>query len=143
MPHTLIVGGTRGLGREVVRILASRGSRVSVIGRREPPERDRHIPNVQHWIADLLDGDAALRAAESAVVKNGPLNYLIFCQRYRGKDDDWAGEIQVSLTATKQLIEALTPKFAPEGDRGIVRSEERRVGKEGRTRGVAEHIIKR
>jgi NAD(P)-dependent dehydrogenase (short-subunit alcohol dehydrogenase family) len=120
MPHTLIVGGTRGLGREVVRILASRGSYVSVIGRREPPERDRHIPNVRHWIADLLDGDAALRAAESAVVKNGPLNYLIFCQRYRGKDDDWAGEIQVSLTATKQLIEALAPKFAPEGDRGIV-----------------------
>ncbi len=85
MPHTLIVGGTRGLGRELVRTLALRGSHVSVIGRREPPERDRHIPNVRHWIADLLDGDAALRAAESAVGKNGPLNYLIFCQRYRGR----------------------------------------------------------
>jgi NAD(P)-dependent dehydrogenase (short-subunit alcohol dehydrogenase family) len=75
---------------------------------------------VRHWIADLLDGDAALRAAESAVGSNGPLNYLVFCQRYRGKDNDWAGEIQVSLTATKQLIEALAPRFDPEGDRGIV-----------------------
>jgi NAD(P)-dependent dehydrogenase (short-subunit alcohol dehydrogenase family) len=120
MSHALIVGGTRGLGREVVRILASRGSQVSVIGRRDPPEGDRQIPNVRHWIADLLDGEAALRAAESAVGRIGPLNYLIFCQRYRGKDNDWAGEIQVSLTATKQLIEALAPKFAPEGDRGIV-----------------------
>jgi NAD(P)-dependent dehydrogenase (short-subunit alcohol dehydrogenase family) len=120
MSHALVVGGTRGLGREVVRILSSRGSQVSVIGRRDPPEGDRQIPNVQHWIADLLDGDAALRAAESAVGSNGLLNYLIFCQRYRGKDNDWAGEIQVSLTATKQLIEALAPRFAPEGDRGIV-----------------------
>jgi NAD(P)-dependent dehydrogenase (short-subunit alcohol dehydrogenase family) len=120
MSHALIVGGTRGLGREVVRILASRGSQVSVIGRRDPPEGDRQIPNVRHWIADLLDGEAALRAAESAVGRIGPLNYLIFCQRYRGKDNDWAGEIQVSLTATKELIEALVPRFAPEGDRGIV-----------------------
>ncbi len=120
MSHALIVGGTRGLGREVVRILASRGSQVSVIGRRDPPEGDRQIPNVRHWIADLLDGDAALRAAESAVGRIGPLDYLIFCQRYRGKDNDWTGEIQVSLTATKQLIEALAPRFSAEGDRGIV-----------------------
>jgi NAD(P)-dependent dehydrogenase (short-subunit alcohol dehydrogenase family) len=120
MPHALIVGGTRGLGREVMRLLAARESCVSVIGRHEPPETDKQVPNVRHWIADLLDGDAALRAAESAVGRSGPLNYLIFCQRYRGKDDDWAGEIQVSLTATKQLIEALAPKFATEGDRGIV-----------------------
>ncbi len=41
-------------------------------------------------------------------------------QRYRGQDDDWTGEIQVSLTATRQLIELLVPKFETRGDRGIV-----------------------
>jgi NAD(P)-dependent dehydrogenase (short-subunit alcohol dehydrogenase family) len=120
MTHSLIVGGTRGLGRAVMRALSARGDRVSVIGRREPPAADKAVANVKHWIADLQQGDAALHAAESAVAENGPPSYLVFAQRYRGKDDDWAGEIQVSLTATRRLIDALAPKFAPEGDKAIV-----------------------
>jgi NAD(P)-dependent dehydrogenase (short-subunit alcohol dehydrogenase family) len=120
MAHTIIVGGTRGLGRELMRKLAERGDRVSVIGRREPPPEDRAVQGVRHWIADLLDGDAAQRAAEAAIAESGPLNYLVFAQRYRGKDDDWTGEIEVSLTATRKLIESLTPRFASEGDRSVV-----------------------
>ena len=119
-PHTLIVGGTRGLGRELMRLLAAHGHRVSVIGRREPEPADREVPKTKHWLADLSDGDAGSRAAQSAVEERGPLDYLVFCQRYRGQDDDWAGEIQVSLTATRQLIERLVPKFVTRGDRGIV-----------------------
>lgn len=120
MTHTLIVGGTRGLGRALMRALAARGDRVSVIGRREPPDSDKAVPNVKHWKADLQAGDSALRAAGSAIAERGQLSYLIFAQRYRGEGDIWSGEIQVSLTATKQLIEALAPQFNPQGDRGIV-----------------------
>jgi NAD(P)-dependent dehydrogenase (short-subunit alcohol dehydrogenase family) len=120
MIHTLIVGGTRGLGRAVMRLLSGRGDRVSVIGRRDPPDADKSVANVKHWIADLQQRDAALRAAEAAVAEGGPLSYLIFAQRYRGKEDDWAGEIRVSLTATRELIDALAPRFAREGDRAVV-----------------------
>jgi len=120
MSHALIVGGTRGLGRAVTRILAARGDRVSVFGRREPPQADMRIQNAKHWIVDLCDDSAAQRAVESVIDDRGPLHYLIFCQRYRGQGDDWAGEIQVSLTATKRLIDTLAPKFAPEDDKGIV-----------------------
>jgi NAD(P)-dependent dehydrogenase (short-subunit alcohol dehydrogenase family) len=120
MPHTLIVGGTRGLGRELMRILAKQGHKVSVIGRREPPEADRAIAGVKHWIADLQTGDQATRAALDAVGVAGPLDYLVFCQRFRGKENDWAGEIQVSLTASRDLIEALVPKFSATGDKGVV-----------------------
>jgi NAD(P)-dependent dehydrogenase (short-subunit alcohol dehydrogenase family) len=120
MSHALIVGGTRGLGRALMRILAGRGDHVSVIGRRESPEADTRVQNTRHWIVDLQDDNATLRTVESVVNERGPLHYLIFCQRYRGQGDDWAGEIQVSLTATKQIVEALVPKFSPDGDRGIV-----------------------
>ena len=120
MPHTLIIGGTRGLGRELMRILTSKGHQVSVIGRSDPPEADINIRNTKHWNADLQDGNKALDAAESAVSEFGPLNYLVFCQRYRGKENDWMGEIQVSMTATKGLIDGLASKFVPEGDKGIV-----------------------
>lgn len=120
MPHSLIVGGTRGLGRELVRTLAGQGHRVSVIGRRDPPAEDRSIPDVKHLIADLIDADATLRTAQAAIEERGALNYLVFCQRYRGAEDDWAGEIQVTLTATRHLVEGLVPSFHAEGDKGIV-----------------------
>lgn len=120
MPHTLLVGGTRGLGRSIMRLLNFKGHQVSIIGRRDPPSEDLRVNNVHYWTADLRDGNKAQLAAEAAVAKFGPLNYLIFCQRYRDNDDDWEGEIQVSMTATKNLIEGLILKFSPEGDKGIV-----------------------
>jgi len=88
MPHTLIIGGTRGLGRELMRILTSKGHQVSVIGRRDPPEEDLNVKNAKYWNADLQDGNKALDAADAAVSEFGPLNYLVFCQRYRGKEND-------------------------------------------------------
>jgi NAD(P)-dependent dehydrogenase (short-subunit alcohol dehydrogenase family) len=120
MQHTLIVGGTRGLGREVARVLSREGHHVSVIGRREPIESDRDIPNAKYWIADLQQPGEALMAANSAARERGPFSYLVFCQRYRGKENDWSGEIQVSLSATKELIEGLLSQFTPDDDRGIV-----------------------
>src|SRR5258706_12564761 len=117
--HTLIVGGTRGLGRALARSLAALGHKVSVIGRRKPAETDTALPQVKHWVADLLEADAGTDVAGAIVRERGPLNYLVLAQRYRGKDDDWAGEIQVSLTATRRIIEALVPNFEPEGDKAI------------------------
>jgi len=120
IPHTLIIGGTRGLGREAARLLSREGHHVSVIGRREPAESDCDIPNVKYWIADLQQPGEALGAALRIARERGPFNYLVFCQRYRGKDDDWAGEIQVSLSATKELVEGLLKEFVPVEDKGIV-----------------------
>jgi NAD(P)-dependent dehydrogenase (short-subunit alcohol dehydrogenase family) len=119
-PHTLIIGGTRGLGREVARMLAGREHVVSVIGRHAASSADRAISGVHDFRADLLDIDAALDTARSAVAENGPLRYLIFCQRYRGEDDDWSGEVQVTLNATRRLVEGLVDSFAADGDKGIV-----------------------
>ena len=96
MAHALVIGGTRGLGREAVKLFSAAGYKVSVIGRREPPDTDRTIPGVKHWIADL-GPEANIGATLDAIVKDhGPLNYLVFCQRYRGNEDPWKGEIDVS-----------------------------------------------
>ena len=43
------------------------------------------VSGVKHWIADLLDGDATFHTVQSAIEERGPLNYLVFCQRYRGE----------------------------------------------------------
>ena len=95
----VIVGGTRGLGREIARTLAGLGLHVSVIARHQPAER---------------------AAVVQEALKGGPLRYLVFCQRHRGGGDAWQGELDTTLTLTKSLIEAFEPHFAPSGDRAIV-----------------------
>src|SRR3989338_2328350 len=118
--HTLIVGGTRGIGRALVKTLAEQGHAVSVIGKRSPLKSDKNIPNVSYWILDLLDKDSLLRALTEIINQNGKLNNLIFFQRYSGEGDDWTGEIEVSLTATNDIIELLADKFDDANGNSII-----------------------
>lgn len=119
MRHSLVVGGTRGIGREVVKRLAAEGQAVSVIGRRAPAPGDLELPEVRHWTVDLSDG-AALEGAVSELLSRGALSSLVLCQRWRGTGDAWAGELQTSLTATRSLLERMAGAFAPDGDRSVV-----------------------
>src|SRR3954462_13387836 len=120
MTHTLVIGGTKGLGREVVRQLAQAGHEVSVIARSEPPAADRNTRGAAYHQADLSD-PARLRSVLSGIVASqGKLSYLVFCQRYRGKGDAWSGELDTTLTATKIVVEALQDQFTADGDRAIV-----------------------
>ena len=51
---------------------------------------------------------------------NGPLQSLVFLQRFRGTGDSWQGEIEVSLTATRVLIELAQDNFSPRQSNAIV-----------------------
>jgi NAD(P)-dependent dehydrogenase (short-subunit alcohol dehydrogenase family) len=106
--HTLIIGGTRGTGRALAKLFADEGHTVSVIGRRAP---DSQLDNVRYWIVDLLDKQHLDAALGEILQQNGKLNSLVFLQRYRGQGDNWAGEIETSLTATKNVIERLAGEF--------------------------------
>ncbi|MGZ3159424.1 MAG: SDR family NAD(P)-dependent oxidoreductase [Burkholderiaceae bacterium] len=119
MTHSIVFGGTKGLGRVLARQLAARGDKVSVISRSEPLSAEQ-TEGVRYFAADIADASARQAALDAAIQQNGALDYLVFCQRYRGKEDAWAGELQVSLTASKQVIEYVQDRFAKEGDRGIV-----------------------
>ena len=122
MTHALVVGGTRGLGRELVRgFHATPHVDISVIARNIPTAPEMvSSERVRYYAADLHDLtriDAALDAINQA---RGALNYLIFCQRYRGSGDGWAGEIEVSLTATRHVIDQVAPHFSGDGAKSIV-----------------------
>ena len=68
---------------------------------------------------DLEEVNRLLAALIRQVEITGGISSLVFLQRYRGNGDSWSGELAVSLTATKTLVEGLVPHFAPEGDRSI------------------------
>lgn len=120
MTHTLVIGGTRGLGREVVKQLGRAGHKMSIIGRREPPVADRDMPGATYYQTDLADHASLQSTLSGILVSHGKLSYLVFCQRYRGTGDDWTGEIDITLTATKFVVESLQDEFTADGDRGIV-----------------------
>jgi NAD(P)-dependent dehydrogenase (short-subunit alcohol dehydrogenase family) len=119
MNHAIIFGGTKGLGRVVVRQLAKRGDKVTVIGRsnalEDPPSSD-----VQYFKCDMADKELLINTLEEVIKTRGKINYCVFLQRYRGKENDWDGEFQTTIIATKNAVDYLTPHFSPEGDKGIV-----------------------
>lgn len=116
--HVVVVGGTRGLGAIVVQHFLARGARVTVLSRSRPPSLDG-AQNVAHVAVDLETMAAADPIAAQVAAAGGPVRYVVFCQRYRGTADPWAGELQVSLTATRLLADAMRAHFVGEGDRAL------------------------
>jgi len=111
--HTLVVGGTRGIGRAAVRRFAAAGGAVSVIARREADEV--RLPNVRQWSADLADSHSLPAVVDEIADAAGPLRNVILVQRFRGDGDAWQGELAVSLTATKAIVESGAERFADDG----------------------------
>jgi len=103
-PHTLVIGGSRGIGRTVARRLAADGDQVSILGRGKPSGGDDH-PRVRSWTADVCDADGLAAVLDDVVRTAGSVSGLVLLQRYRGTGDEWAGEIATTLTATRQLLE--------------------------------------
>ncbi len=119
MIHSLVVGGTRGIGREVVKLFTSRGHAVSVIGRRPPPAEDTASDKVRYWMIDFTD-EMALFGALAGILEQGKLNNLVFTHRYKGSGEAWEGELVTSLTATKKIIERLAGEFDHDSRNSIV-----------------------
>ncbi len=70
-------------------------------------------------IADITDKQAVLSCVDNVVEKNGLLNNCLFpAISWRG--DDWSGEIETSLTATKNIIDYSKTKFVNTGNKSIV-----------------------
>jgi NAD(P)-dependent dehydrogenase (short-subunit alcohol dehydrogenase family) len=117
--HSVIIGGTKGVGRELALLFASVGQRITVVGRTaaEIPEfPDQRIEGV---VGDAENAKSLLGMLIRQIDKRGKVSSLVFLQRYRGNGDSWAGELAVSLTATKTILEGLVPYFSPEGNRSI------------------------
>src|SRR5215471_4825021 len=117
--HSIIIGGTKGVGRELAGLFAASGQHVTAVGRNPtefPPSPGGQIEALP---GDVEDVDGLLVALTRHVEKRGRLSSIVFLQRYRGSGDSWAGELAVSMTATKTLFEGLVPHFDPDGDRSV------------------------
>ena len=53
-PHSLVIGGTRGIGLALVKLLAENGHQLSVIGRRPATELEP-LPSTARWSRRLSE----------------------------------------------------------------------------------------
>jgi NAD(P)-dependent dehydrogenase (short-subunit alcohol dehydrogenase family) len=113
MTHTLVVGGSRGIGLAVVRRSVADGDVVSIIARSEAEEAS--APGATHWSIDLADAVALPAMIAEIVRANGPFRSIVLLQRFRGDGDAWHGELDVSLTATKTIVESAREAFTTQG----------------------------
>ena len=117
--HTLIVGGTGGLGRALVKVLAEEGYSLSIMARRYPSEIKSETA-IEYWTVDIVDERQIAETLDRIIAERGNLSNLIFLQRYRGQGDDWQGEIETSLTATRNIIEIVADRFEEWQEKSIV-----------------------
>ena len=116
--HTLIIGGTKGMGHSTAEYLAHRGHTVSAVGRNPPKEEEKQ--NLSYWSLDLLEKKEIPRVLEESIEKNGKINNILFFQRYRGEGNGERGEIAVSLEAPQCIIEYAKERFDETRENSII-----------------------
>lgn len=119
MAHAVIFGGTKGLGKVVAQELSKRGDLVSIFSRDEPLKIEQ-IQGCNYYPGDISNEEQVFFDLNRAISLSGEINYIIFCQRYRGTSDRWGGEIEISLSAPKRIIEEFQNKFSIGNDCCIV-----------------------
>jgi NAD(P)-dependent dehydrogenase (short-subunit alcohol dehydrogenase family) len=117
--HSLVIGGTRGMGRALVQRLLRNGNKVSVLARNIPPESGRE-KQVNYSAANITETEKFVASLRNIIETQGRLQSLIFLQRYRGEGDSWEGEMETSLNATRHAIDCLKDDFGPARDNSIV-----------------------
>jgi len=119
--HSLIIGGTKGVGRELAGLFAAEGQVVTVVGRQPPaPAALSGGGRIVGFRGDAERAGDLLEGLRGEIARRGKWSSLVFLQRYRGQGDAWSGELSVSLHATRLLLEGLADEFDPAGDRSVV-----------------------
>ena len=104
--HYLIIGGTKGIGKYLVKMLVEEGNnRISIIGR--SPSYLYDLPNVKEYSVDVMDQEKLTLTVLEAVKNLGRINAVVFMQRYRSKFDEMVYDIDVAINATKTIIDLL------------------------------------
>jgi NAD(P)-dependent dehydrogenase (short-subunit alcohol dehydrogenase family) len=104
-PHAIVVGASQGAGLVCARQLASDGFRVSAIARHPPTARISR--QIRFFPTDLRNSADIVKTLSEINKDGAPPNTLFFFQRFRGPGENWKGEIEVTIEATREIIEKL------------------------------------
>lgn len=119
----LVTGGTRGIGRDVVRAFAARGAKVTFTGRNEEAAKETiaqsGAPELVSFVAaDVADSKSAKAAVDAAVAHGGGLDVVVNNAGItrdgllmRMKDEDWTQVLDINLSGTFYVTRAATRRL--------------------------------
>ncbi len=119
----LVTGGTRGLGKEMARILAQAGADVAICGRDKAQAiasaqelAEETGRRVEPLIADVAERAEAERLAQDAIALMGTIDILFSNAGWNVpqpvdaiRDEDWDKLVELNLTSSMVLTRALAP----------------------------------
>jgi NAD(P)-dependent dehydrogenase (short-subunit alcohol dehydrogenase family) len=118
--HVVVVGGSKGLGREISLLLSSAYSTVTIIAR-NPPEKSSDWPkNIAFQPADISNLEKIGPAVDKITRSQGKLDGIVFSQRSRGSEDFWGRHLDITLTSTRNFLEATQDSFIDKGNKSVV-----------------------
>jgi len=103
MIHTLVVGGTKGIGLTLVEELANYGHYISVVSRNSPKSDLFLSNNISHYQADISIHEQIVSFLNSIFNSKHELKNIVFMQRYRG--EEWLSEFNTALISTSNIID--------------------------------------
>ena len=140
-PHSLIVGGTKGTGLALAKMLAAGGHSVSAVGRSRPDEAETR--GISFHRQDLAELEALPGLLDAIQLAGGPCDNLIFSQRNRlTGGDPWLNEWTISVEATRRIVEhcLASPNGKPRRNVVVIGSLASRLDMDGQP--VAYHAVR-
>lgn len=118
--HLAVIGGSRGVGREISLLLSSAYSAVSVLAR-NPPENSAEWPkNITFQPVDISNPKEIDSAIEKITRTHGKLDGVVFSQRNRDQENSWSRHLEITLTSTRNFLEATQDSFVEKGNKSVV-----------------------
>lgn len=118
--HLAVIGGSRGVGREISLLLSSAYSTVTILAR-NPPENITDWPkNIVFQQADISNPKEIEPSVEKITQSHGKLDGIVFSQRSRGPEDSWSRHLDITLTSTRNFLEAAQDSFIEKGNKSVV-----------------------
>lgn len=126
----LVVGGSRGIGAAVVRLIAGAGGRVAWTGR-DPAaagvEAPRDGATVKAIALDVTDEPAVRRAVDGVLVEWGSIDYLVYNAGFSSQvpllslsAEQWRQIADINLTGAFIAARAVLPSMAERKNGAIV-----------------------
>lgn len=113
--RVLVIGGGRGIGLAVAEAWAAAGHDVTVVGRRPPAS-----PGLRFLEAELEQEASTADMVARYLAQGGAPRVVVFAQRARGQQVNWATEMRVSVEATRQVIAGVAGAMEAAGGGAIV-----------------------
>ena len=99
----IIIGGTKGLGKEIVQIISQKNHNVIYIGREKTIQDSHNLKFIEHDLEKISFDDFI-----SIFKSIGEINGICFTHRYRKKEEKrFADEVNVMIEPIAQCMEAL------------------------------------